>query len=94
MKTIPKNIKMLLWNIDLDELDLKKHSFFIIERVMKYGDEKDVQWMLKMFNKEQLIEVVKRSKNVDKKSANYWALRFGIDRSEIACLSNTFQKIH
>ena len=61
---------------------------------MKYGDEKDVQWMLKMFSKEQLVEVVKRSKNIDEKSANYWALRLGIERSGIACLNNTFQKMH
>ncbi len=94
MKTIPKSIEILLWDVDLDELDLQKHSFFIIERIMVYGDEKDVRWMLKMFSKEQLIEVVKRSKNLDKKSANYWALRLDVDRSEVACLNNTFQKIH
>lgn len=57
MKTIPKSVKVLLWDVDLNELDLEKHSFFIIERIMKYGDGKDVQWMLKMFSKEQLIEL-------------------------------------
>ena len=87
---IPEYIKMVLWDVDTEEVDLKKHWFFIIERIMVYGNENDVQWMLGTFSKEQLIEVVKKSRNLNRKTANFWALWFGIDREEIRCFKNTF----
>ena len=87
---IPEYIKMVLWDVDTEELDLKKHWFFVIERIMDYGNENDVQWMLGTFSKEQLIEVVKKSRNLNRKTANFWALWFGIDREEIRCFKNTF----
>jgi len=90
---IPEYIKMVLWDVDTEELDLKKHWFFVIERIMDYGNENDVQWMLGTFSKEQLIEVVKKSRNLNRKTANFWALWFGIDREEIRCFKNTYQKI-
>jgi hypothetical protein len=90
---IPEYIKMVLWDVDTEELDLQKHWFFVIERIMDYGNENDVQWMLGTFSKEQLIEVVKKSRNLNRKTANFWALWFGIDREEIRCFKNTYQKI-
>jgi len=90
---IPEYIKMVLWDVDTEEVDLKKHWFFIIERIMVYGNENDVQWMLGTFSKEQLIEVVKKSRNLNRKTANFWVLWFGIDREEIRCFKNTYQKI-
>ncbi len=90
---IPEYIKVVLWDVDIKELDLKKHWFFIIERIMVYGNENDVRWMLATFSKEQLIEVVKKSRNLDRKTANFWALWFGIDKEEIRCFKNTYQKI-
>jgi len=90
---IPEYIKMVLWDVDTEELDLKKHWFFVIERIMDYGNENDVQWMLGTFSKEQLIEVVKKSRNLNRKTANFWVLWFGIDREEIRCFKNTYQKI-
>lgn len=90
---IPEYIKMVLWDVDTEELDLKKHWFFVIERIMDYGNENDVQWMLGTFSKEQLIEVVKKSRNLNRKTANFWALWFGIDIEEIRCFKNTYQKI-
>jgi len=80
---IPEYIKMVLWDVDTEELDLKKHWFFVIERIMVYGNENDVQWMLGTFSKEQLIKVVKKSRNLNRKTTNFWALWFGIDREEI-----------
>lgn len=90
---IPEYIKVVLWDVDTKELDLKKHWFFIIERIMVYGNENDVRWMLATFSKEQLIEVVKNSRNLDRKTANFWALWFGIDKEEVRCFKNTYQKI-
>ena len=87
---LPEYVKMVLWDVDTEELDLKKHWFFAIERIMVYGNENDVQWMLGTFSKERLIEVVKKSRNLNRKTANFWALWFGIDREDIRCFKNTF----
>jgi len=92
MEKIPESVKVILWDVDIEKLDIKRHKKFIIERIIKYGNEKDVGWMLKTYSLKEIGEVVKKSKNIDRKSANYWALRLNIPREEIYCLRNTYQK--
>ncbi len=92
MEKIPESVKVILWDVDIEKLDIKRHKKFIIERIIKYGNEKDVRWMLKTYSLKEIGEVVKKSRNIDRKSANYWALRLNIPREEIYCLRNTYQK--
>ncbi|MGC8722152.1 MAG: DUF6922 domain-containing protein [Caldisericaceae bacterium] len=87
---MPEYVRTVLWDVDPGAIDLKRHWFFVIERIMVYGNENDVQWMLGTFSKEQLIEVVKKSRNLNWKTANFWALHFDIDKRKIRCFKNTF----
>ena len=92
MEKIPESIKVILWDVEVNKLDIKRHKRFIIERIIKYGNEKDVKWMLETYSLKEIGEVVKKSKNIDRKSANYWALRLNIPREEVYCLRNTYQR--
>jgi len=92
MEKIPESVKVLLWDVEVNKLDIRRHKRFIIERIIKYGNEKDVKWMLETYSLKEIGEVVKKSKNIDRKSANYWALRLNIPREEVYCLRNTYQR--
>ena len=92
MEKIPESVKIILWDVEVNKLDIRRHKKFIIERIIKYGNEKDVKWMLETYSLKEIGEVVKKSKNIDRKSANYWALRLNIPREEVYCLRNTYQR--
>lgn len=79
-------IKNLLWDVDIEKIDLQKNSVFIVERILKYGLPEQVNWLLDNYTEQCIVEVVKISKNIDKKTANYWAIHFQIPRKDILCL--------
>lgn len=77
----------LFWDTDKKTLDLSKHKRFIIERVLRFGILSDIKWLLSVYNDQEIIEVLKTSKNIDRKTANFWAIHYGLDRDEVLCLN-------
>ncbi len=73
-KALPAKFKKYFWDCDFTTLNMKEHSFFISERILNFGNDLSLKWLLSKINKEQLTEVVERSRNLDKKTKNYWNL--------------------
>jgi hypothetical protein len=80
-------IRHLLWDVDRNTLDPQKHKQFIIERVLKFGAPKEVRWLLQEYTGAEIIQVVKTSRNLDRKTANFWAIHYGIPVEEVRCLN-------
>jgi succinate dehydrogenase flavin-adding protein (antitoxin of CptAB toxin-antitoxin module) len=94
MIKLPEYLKKYFWEIDFNKLDSKKSSYYIIERLLEYGDKEAIQWLTKNFSKQALENVVYTSKQLSKKSANFWQLIFNLDRNKILCFKKSFQKKH
>lgn len=86
MKKLPSFLKKYFWDVDFFEVDKKIYSQFIIERILEFGDGKSVKWMIKNFNLDEIKKVIIISKNLSKKSANFWHIIFDIERDKILCL--------
>ena len=67
-------LKKYFWDVDFDLLDLKKHKKFILERILELGNEKATRWMKDNFTKEDILNVLKNSRRISKKSAAFWNL--------------------
>ena len=80
----------LFW--DADEIDPVRHAAYIIGRVLDYGDEKDVARLMKMYQKEEIISVIKTRRGLFPETGKYWAVKFDIPLSEVACLSKYYPK--
>jgi hypothetical protein len=64
--------KSLFWDVDPSQLSWKKHKEIIIERVFQRGMTSDVKSVLKYYSKEDIIEVVTKSRTgFDKKTIHY-----------------------
>jgi len=92
VRTLPLFLKKYFWDIDFSDLDVKKKSFFIIQRILEYGDQKAVEWMRKNFNDREIRKVIFNSKNLSQKSANFWQLIFNLNKNKILCLNKSFLK--
>lgn len=80
-------LKPIFWDIDINNLDFENHKKYTIERILQFGRSEHVNWMLKTFSDEDIIDAVKSSRNIDRKTANFWSIHYGINRNDIICFT-------
>ncbi len=81
-------LKPIFWDIEIQNLDYENHKRYTIERILQYGLAEHINWMLKNFDKTDIIEAVKKSRTIDRRTANYWSIHLGINKDEIICFLN------
>jgi len=89
---LPASLRKYFWEVDATKVDVQKRAYYVIERLLEYGDAPATHWLFRTYPKERIIEVLKKSRSLSKKSANFWALVLNISKREILCLSKQFQK--
>lgn len=85
-------LKSYLWDIDPESFNLADHADFIIERILEMGNEQAVQWVFKTFSKDDIKDVLRRTRRLSKQSAVFWSLILDLPSDEVRCLSKSFQK--
>ncbi len=90
MKALPQFLKPYFWDVDFAKLDYKKYSRFVLGRILEYGDKRAISWMQRNFSKGDIAGVLSRLRAVSPKSANFWALIYGIDKKKILCLQKHY----
>lgn len=65
------NKKSLFWDVDRKKLSLEKDWYFIIERILEFGDIDDVLWMESVFSKDKIAETIKSSRGLSRKTRSY-----------------------
>lgn len=92
MRKLPGFLKRYFWDTDFLKLHKENHSQFIIERILEYGDKKDVKWLRNNFNHKEIKKALYNSRNISSKSANFWQLVFNLNKDKILCLKKSFQE--
>lgn len=64
----------LFWDTDPKKLDKNKNARYIIERIMDFGNDKEVKWMRNYYSKSLLAKVSKTSKSLHSSSRVLWKL--------------------
>ena len=89
---MPDFLKRLFWDTDINTIDLKKHSAYIIRKIVDFGTPQDILWMKQAYSPADIQEVIKKSRGISRKSAHYWAAYFGLPDEEIECLKIFYPK--
>lgn len=87
----PQYLKTYFWDTKLNDINLKTHSPFVIERILEWGDKKSIHWLLDTYGPRDIKSTVIKSRNISPKTANFWRNKFDI-KEPILCLSKQFQK--
>jgi succinate dehydrogenase flavin-adding protein (antitoxin of CptAB toxin-antitoxin module) len=82
---LPDFIKKYFWDINPEDLDINEDYFIILERLLNYADDKTLNWILKHYEKKQIKEVVKNSRRLNPKTANFWQKHFNLRKEDIKC---------
>jgi hypothetical protein len=76
----------LFWDVNVDNFDPRAYPDYTIARVLELGDEHAVKWMKETFSEAEIKRVIATEHRLSKKSANFWALVYGIAPNDVAAL--------
>jgi len=87
-----KLLKKLFWETNADNINLKKNANQVIEKILELGDIEHVKWMQQNYPQDQVTKVLISSRNLSRRSANFWADYFKVPKNRIKCLIKQLQK--
>ena len=93
MAKLPPFLKKYFWDVNFKKLDSQKNSENIIVRLLEFGDEKAIRWVLKVFSKKIIKQVVMTSRGISPKTATFWGRVLGISEKDILCLQTQYLKM-
>lgn len=89
---VPSHLQTLFWDADVDTFVPEAYPDYTIFRVLEFGDEAAVSWLRHTFPETEIRRVLSTERRLSKKSANFWALVYGIPFRDIAALAGSRQR--
>ena len=83
---IPKDLRLLFWDINIDSFNPASHPAYTIARVLELGDRPAVAWLTKVFSEDEIKAVIRSERRLSRRSANFWALVYDIPPDQVAAL--------
>jgi hypothetical protein len=75
---LPGFLRLFFWDVDFRTLSIDESSYFIISRLMEHGDEAAMSFLLKTYNSEVMIDVLRTSRVLSRRSRNFWKILLGV----------------
>jgi len=91
---LPEYFRPYFWDVIFEDLDVKKHAFLVIKRVLDRGNLRDIRWLIKIYGKNAIKKVVVETKDLSRPTGNFWADVFDLDKTKIPCLQKPYFPIH
>ncbi len=73
---VPGRFRSLFWDTTLENIDIKKHARYIIEKVLDFGDLDAFKWLTDVYPGGRIKESLLLSRNISEKSRNFWEIWF------------------
>jgi hypothetical protein len=89
-RRLPRYLHQFFWEVAPRQIDLGAHSEYIIARLLEHGDLAAIRWLLAVYRRHAIVKVVKQSRQLSRKTANFWRLRFAIAESEVYALNRSY----
>lgn len=71
----------------IENVDIVKHKFYIIERLLEYGGDNEVAFIFENYSNDEIKNVVMKSRNLSGQTVNYWCLYFKWQREKTKCFT-------
>ena len=77
--------KAYFWDIDPDRLDEVRSKRVIIERILNYGNIKDIQLLRKRYEAREIINTARELNYIDRKTLNFISALFNVPKTGFKC---------
>lgn len=65
----------LFWDVNPKTIDPEKNARYVIERILDFGEPKEVRWLFKQYSQNEIKRVMNLPRSqVDPKSKSLWSL--------------------
>lgn len=64
----------LFWDTNPKKIDTKRNAQYIIERILDFGNDKEVKWLYCFYNKPLLKKTVVKSRSLRPRTKNLWTM--------------------
>ncbi len=64
----------LFWDTDPKNIDMQKNARYIIERVLDFGNDKEVKFIWDFYDRNLLKDVVEHSRSIRPRTRSLWTL--------------------
>ena len=93
-KTIlPEFLRPYFWDVDFENLDIEQRRYFILERVLDKGNTQAIKWALTTFSKDEIREILLTSRDLSRKTANFWSEMLDVDKDKVPCIQKPYSRI-
>ncbi len=75
----------LFWDVNVEEVDLKKHRASVIERIATRGRLDEFRAMVNFYGHETVKTVLLNARYLDKRTLSYCSLIFDVTITEFRC---------
>lgn len=83
---IPRYLRPCFWDVDQSRFEPRDFPKYSIRRILEHGDGDAVAWLRTSFSDSEITDVIRNDRRLSSKSANFWALVFGIPTSQVKAL--------
>ncbi len=64
----------LFWDVDPQTIDPDKNASYVIERILDFGNDKEVGWMWQHYDHALIKQVLEKSRVVFPRTRAFWSL--------------------
>ena len=64
----------LFWDTNPEKIDTEKNALYIIERILDFGNDKEVAWVRKFYDKLEIKKVVENPRRLRVRTKTLWNL--------------------
>ncbi|MEA1897550.1 MAG: hypothetical protein U9N53_07785 [Bacteroidota bacterium] len=75
---IPDDFEKYFWDCNFQDLEFSEHQTFIIERILMFGNLKDILWLKRTYGIGSLLKTASSSRRLDQKTKNFWNIYFNV----------------
>jgi hypothetical protein len=83
---IPQYLHTLFWDTNLDNFDPLAFPTYTIGRILEFGGQDAIAWLKATFSETQIVDVVRTERRLSRRSANFWALVYGLSPDQVEAL--------
>ncbi|OGV91459.1 hypothetical protein A2783_01490 [Microgenomates group bacterium RIFCSPHIGHO2_01_FULL_45_11] len=92
-KKLPRFTYRYFWNVDPAKIQISQSLPTVLEVLLERGNLRTYRWIIKNIPVKKIAETVRRSRQLRRKTATFWARYLKLDNSEVKCLSPEYRQL-
>ncbi|WP_155985349.1 DUF6922 domain-containing protein [Paenibacillus maysiensis] len=92
LEALPQDLTPFFWDVHIEQPEPTIHSRFIIERLLNEGDHRTLQWLFSTYSMNEILQAVRSSRNLSRKTARYWQLYFNLKEEDMRCFGSSLTR--